>query len=585
MQSVTQGEELSNRFVKRSKPVILCVDDQKTVLETLEEQIKSHLGKTYKVYIAESGEEALELLEELHEEQAEVAVIVSDQVMPGGMPGDEFLIKAHEMLPATRKIMLTGQANMENVGNAINKARLYRYIQKPWEADDMKMTVEEAANSYMQQIRLDEQNRALRLLHDTAQLISSKVEHDSLIRELMNALLRFSFAERAVLLLNKNDQLVVSATAHQDQDSVSQGLNQPLGDGADLPAELIRKAADDQEKIVFKNAQTESEDAYLKNSGVKSALIVPVVNSGKLKGVFYLEHKEHTGVFFPENVEIIDILTSDAGVAIENIQLYDHMEEIVNERTKELSEMYQQKLATESHKDKMIHIVSHDIRSPLSGISQLSDLLQDNGVNSNTEQVARYGALIKDAVNRVLKFVSDILDLAKLESGTIVVRKDLTSLQDYLKGIVQTFEPLAITKKVDLKMEFNGPEKVAIDANRLAQAVNNVLSNSLKFTKKGGSVTLRGLEADDKDGKPHFKIEIEDTGVGIPEEAIPTLFEKFNKFQRSGTKGEKGTGLGMSIAKEICELHGGAISVSSQVNVGTKFTLLIPVGLDELPQE
>jgi CheY-like chemotaxis protein len=110
--------------------VILCVDDEKHILDSLKKQLKLHIGNAYNIEIAESGEEALELVQEFRENSIELPVVLADHIMPG-MKGDELLIEIHRQFPRTLTIMLTGQANADAVGSAINSANLYRYIAKP----------------------------------------------------------------------------------------------------------------------------------------------------------------------------------------------------------------------------------------------------------------------------------------------------------------------------------------------------------------------------------------------------------------------------------------------------------------------
>ncbi len=559
----------------RKPPIILCVDDYKNILDTLREQLTMHLGDRFRIEIAESGEEGLELLQEFREDGRDVAVIVSDFLMPGGMPGDEFLIQAHALFPDTRKIMLTGEAELTNVANAVNRAKLYRYIKKPWDAQDLKLTVEEAANSYLLGLSLEEKNRILKLLHEAALIITNQVELDELLRELMNRVLEFSDAEGGLLVLLSEGELTVAAQARRGS-AVQIIENSPLaGFSEPVPAAFIEEVSRRNEAIALGHASTEGSDPYFAGQGVKAALGLPIRNMGKLVGILYLEHRTTPALFTPERIEILDILASDAGVAIENARLYQHMESLVNERTQDLSEAYRQKLAVDSHKDKMIHIVSHDIRSPLSGIASLATLLQDREIAGQTDQVIKYGGIIQNSINTVVKFVEDILDLAKLESGTIVLQKETLDLGPYLSNLLKTWEAFALTKQVSLSLEGGNGVQVEADGARLAQAFNNILSNSIKFTPKGGQVSLSAA-AETHNGQPVAAIRIRDTGVGIPAEELPKLFEKFNKFQRSGTKGEKGTGLGMSIAKEVIDLHGGSIEVESEVGVGTTFTIRLP---------
>jgi PAS domain S-box-containing protein len=140
---------------------ILLVDDEPMVLESLSEDLLRNLGQDYQIEAAESGAEALEIIEELQSEGIEVALIISDQVMPG-LKGDELLSQIHFQYPNILKIMLTGQAGADAVGNAVNSANLYRYIAKPWNAIDLNLTVKEALTKYVQVKQLKQQNLQLR---------------------------------------------------------------------------------------------------------------------------------------------------------------------------------------------------------------------------------------------------------------------------------------------------------------------------------------------------------------------------------------------------------------------------------------
>ena len=132
------------------KPVILCVDDEQMLLVSLKQQLKHQFGNDYQIETAESGEEALDIVEELFEDNIELPLVISDQLMPGGIKGDELLTQIHAIAPKTLKILLTGQANAEAVGKAVNSANLYRYMSKPWEPTDLNLTVTEAIRRYFQ---------------------------------------------------------------------------------------------------------------------------------------------------------------------------------------------------------------------------------------------------------------------------------------------------------------------------------------------------------------------------------------------------------------------------------------------------
>jgi signal transduction histidine kinase len=171
---------------------ILCVDDDEVVLVSLKEQLKRAFGAFYAIEIAESSEEALELMAELQAEAITVALIISDQIMPG-MKGDELLIKVHQSDPRIVKILLTGQAHADAVGNAVNQANLYRYIAKPWEAIDLELTVAEALRRYQQDLQLEQQNQALQIVNQELRQLNLSLEQ--------------KVAERTAALTAMNEQL------------------------------------------------------------------------------------------------------------------------------------------------------------------------------------------------------------------------------------------------------------------------------------------------------------------------------------------------------------------------------------------
>ena len=143
-----------------SESVFLCIDDESIVLDALKEQIQKEFTGEFIVEVAESGDEAMEVFEELIGEGYEIPVVIADFIMPG-MKGDALLEKIHSIKPAAKKILLTGQASIEGIGNAINKADLYRFISKPWEKDDLILTIKEALKSYDQEKTILQQNEEL----------------------------------------------------------------------------------------------------------------------------------------------------------------------------------------------------------------------------------------------------------------------------------------------------------------------------------------------------------------------------------------------------------------------------------------
>jgi len=195
-------------------PVIVCVDDEKTILNSLEMELMDALGDDYLIETAESGLDALEIIEELLAEGIELPVVISDQIMPS-MKGDELLTQVHAITPKTLTILLTGQADAEAVGKAVNSANLYRYIPKPWESTDLHLTVTEALKSYFQEKEL-------------AQFYASLEE---------------KVAERTREIQRKNEFLSIAVHDLKNPLSAIQGFSELIkSDFTDIPEDVIEMA-------------------------------------------------------------------------------------------------------------------------------------------------------------------------------------------------------------------------------------------------------------------------------------------------------------------------------------------------------
>jgi diguanylate cyclase (GGDEF)-like protein/PAS domain S-box-containing protein len=194
--SSSQSMLIPNNFLSNEmNAAIICVDDQPGILKSLGEQLKRSLGQGYEIELVDSGAEAIALCAELVAEGIQIPLIISDQIMPE-MMGDELLIKLHALYPDTLKILLTGQANADAVGNLVNAAALYRYVTKPWDETDLILTVEEALRRYQQDLQLAEQNKTLL---EVNQKLASAI---SLLEATLEA------TADGILVLNENGNVV-----------------------------------------------------------------------------------------------------------------------------------------------------------------------------------------------------------------------------------------------------------------------------------------------------------------------------------------------------------------------------------------
>jgi len=198
------------------KPVIICVDDEPMVLDSLKIELKKAIGSECLIETAENGLDTLDLIDELLADGESVAVVISDHYMPG-IKGDELLTCIHARLPDTLKIMLTGQADLEAVGNAIRYAKLYRYIAKPWQTEDLRMTVVEAVNSFLQKKKLAEQHHQLEQMNNELASLNLSLEKKVAARtaDLEHEIAERSQAEAAAKQANQAKSEFLSNMSHE----------------------------------------------------------------------------------------------------------------------------------------------------------------------------------------------------------------------------------------------------------------------------------------------------------------------------------------------------------------------------------
>jgi signal transduction histidine kinase len=246
----------------------------------------------------------------------------------------------------------------------------------------------------------------------------------------------------------------------------------------------------------------------------------------------------------------------------------------------ELDEKAEHLRRSDVAKTRFLSNVSHEFRTPLNSILALSRLLQERADGELTaEQEKQVGFIVK-AARSLSDLVDDLLDLAKVEAGKIVVRPapfELSGLLGALRGMLR---PLLATDAVRLVIEEpQGVPTLVSDEGKVAQILRNLLSNALKFTERG-EVRLRAVL--DADGG--VVIAVSDTGIGIAPEDQPRIFEEFGQLEHAMQRRVKGTGLGLSLSRRLAELLGGSLSVESVLGQGSTFTLALPLSIDAEPE-
>ncbi|MEH2183354.1 response regulator [Nostoc sp.] len=238
-----------------------------------------------------------------------------------------------------------------------------------------------------------------------------------------------------------------------------------------------------------------------------------------------------------------------------------------------LEEKAEQLALSSKYKSEFLANMSHELRTPLNSLLILARLLADNSLNNLTEKQVEYSRTIYSAGTDLLELINDILDLAKIESGTMSLDIEQIALADLQTSLEQTFRQVAHNKELSFTIERDEklPPTIYNDSKRLQQVLKNLLANAFKFTEQGG-VKLQIFQVDNS----MIAFAVSDTGIGIPAEKQKIIFEAFQQADGTTSRKYGGTGLGLSISRELAQLLGGRIELLSQPGQGSTFTLYLP---------
>lgn len=238
----------------------------------------------------------------------------------------------------------------------------------------------------------------------------------------------------------------------------------------------------------------------------------------------------------------------------------------------EKSHLYQRLVELNDLKNKFLGIAAHDLRNPLTVIKGHLELLNDNLLGEISAVQRESVKNMIEYCDNMLNLINNLLDVSAIESGVIELKPRELDLRDFLEKNVQFHKITASAKAITFKTDFGDLPKMKIDPDRMAQVMNNLISNALKFSLPQTTVTVKA-----KNLGQCVEIAVIDQGQGIPDKDLPKIFEFFGKARTRPTHGEHSTGLGLAIVKRMIDAHQGTIRVESRVGVGTTFTITLPL--------
>jgi two-component system OmpR family sensor kinase len=244
----------------------------------------------------------------------------------------------------------------------------------------------------------------------------------------------------------------------------------------------------------------------------------------------------------------------------------------VQELALAFNDMNDRVITSQKSQREFVANVSHELKTPLTSVQGFAQAILDGTANSPDEQ-KQAAKVIYDEAGRMHRMVLDLLDLARLDAGTLDLKRAPVDLTAVLHNVAEKFTPQARAARVDIRVEAAPLPTITGDGDRLSQVFTNLVDNALKNTPAGGNITLRAAS----DGE-NVQVEVADSGAGIPAEALAHIFERFYQADSSRPGGKQhGTGLGLAIVKEIVGAHGGKISVRSIPGAGSTFTVTLPL--------
>ncbi|MFC7345340.1 response regulator [Chryseobacterium zhengzhouense] len=354
--------------------------------------------------------------------------------------------------------------------------------------------------------------------------------------------------------------LELASTQNFDQDKIDFFVESARNIGIALNAAKGRE----KEQHLLEETQAQSEELQVQHSELENLNTELEAQTQKLQA-----SEEEL------KVQQEELMQANAELE-ERSRLLEEKNHLIAERNNEIQKKVEELALSTKYKSEFLANMSHELRTPLNSILLLSRLMAENPEENLNEDQIESAKVIQSSGSSLLTLIDEILDLAKIESGKMTLEYQEVEIDEVVKDLKNLFNPIFQEKKLQFKIEIADEVKKTIETDRLRvdQVLRNLLSNALKFTTQG-SITLN-IKKDLK--RTDFIVfSVKDTGIGIAEDKQKIIFEAFQQADGSTRRKFGGTGLGLSISREIARLLGGELILTSKVNEGSEFSLIIPV--------
>jgi signal transduction histidine kinase len=403
---------------------------------------------------------------------------------------------------------------------------------------------------------LDQQTATAEVLRVVSQ---SPTDVQPVLKAVTAAARRFCGATDAQIVLRDKADSVIAA--HEGSLTASVGRRRPISrDNLNGRAMLDGLTIHISDSAVLDPKEYADAVAMARKHNWRAAVAAPMLREGVAVGAIMLR-KTQSGAFTPRQIDLLETFAAQAVIAIENVRLFTE----IQEKSRQLE-------VASQHKSQFLANMSHELRTPLNAILGYTEMLTDGLYGEVPEKAQSVLERVQSNGKHLLGLINDVLDLSKIEAGQLVLAIEEYSVADMVATVLSATESLARAKNLKLGSAVApGLPTGSGDARRLTQVLLNLVGNAIKFTDQGG-VEIRAVRAGDR-----FEIAVVDTGPGIAPGDQARIFDEFQQLDNTSTRRKGGTGLGLSISRHIVELHGGRITVESEVGKGSTFRISLPV--------
>jgi signal transduction histidine kinase len=419
----------------------------------------------------------------------------------------------------------------------------------------LEQTVEERTRDLAQSVR------ELKALEEIGRTVASSLDLTAVLATVVNRAVELARADAgAIFAYDKSLRVFRLKEAHglacAFVEEVST-LSIPLAESVLGKAALARKPITIPE---LQDADTHRVGELALSAGFHSVLVLPLVGPEEILGALVVQRRA-AGDFPPNTISLMQTFADQSVIAMHNAELFREVEE----RGRQLQ------LANE-HKSQFFANMSHELRTPLNAVLGYAELLVDGLYGEMPPKAGEVLERVQANGRHLLGLINDVLDISKIEAGQLTLSMSDYSMRAIVESVVASTESLAKGKGLALTAEIADDLPIGRgDERRLTQVFLNIVGNAIKFTEQG-SVDIRARAVNGA-----FDIVVRDTGPGIAPDDQSRIFDEFQQVDASNTRQKGGTGLGLSIARHLTQMHGGAISLSSQVGAGSEFRVVLPV--------